>query len=234
MSRVRQLYAFLAKLPSVSRSSKSLTYLPQRRQVASQNVRWLSAFSNSLLSKSNSPLEVVDNQEKGSLELTWSDGEKLEFAKIFLRDHCRCQECFDAKSYNRLLEPYTLPLDVTPTSIQASDQSLEITWSDNHSSSYSFEYLKTVQQGLDHNVRHIEPTLWKVEDLVNGDLPRYDLMEVIEDEGTMWKWFLDLKKLGVTVLTNGGAAPGALNVCKEKIFGGYTKATHYGYVTWIS
>jgi len=232
MSRIRNMYALISKLST----SRCIAYLSQQQHAFSQNTRILNATCQRVFSSSSSSNdisntltpEVVDDKERGSLELRWSHGEKLEFAKIFLRDHCRCSECFNANSNNRLLEPYTIPLDVTPTNIQISEQSLEISWSDNHTSTYSFEYLRTVQRGLDQDVRYIKPTLWKVGDLKDGELPRYDLAEVVEDERTMWRWFLDLKKLGITILTNAGTTPGALNLCREKIFGGYYKATHYG------
>ena len=198
---------------------------PVRNSGRSNQSRYLSTKT---LTESNQKPKIIEDHGKGSIKVTWDDGIESEYANIFLRDQCKCSLCYNANSNSRLLEPYTLNLDVLPNRTVISGDTLSVSWSDGHQSSYPFEFLKNVQTGLDDDVRYLDPILWKSEHFQRNYFPTYSMSEIIGDEGLMLEWFTNLKRVGVTVLTGGGAEPGALDTIKEKLFGGYFKSTHYG------
>ena len=100
---------------------------------------------------------------------------------------------------------------------------------DSHST-YSYDFLKNVnsQSRLDDDVRYMNPILWKAEQFQRNGFPTYAMSDVIGNEESMLDWFIDLKRIGATVLTGAGDELGALDTIKEKLFGGYFKSTHYG------
>ena len=193
--------------------------------------RHFSTFAS--LATSVRPLpRIIESPDRGSITVHWCENgtEPSEYANIFLRDHCRCPLCYDSNSNSRLLEPYTLALDVSPKEITVDQSSVKITWSDKHNSVYSFNELKSLQSNLDDDVRYMDPILWKSEFFRRNGFPTYSMSDVIEDERIMLDWFTDLKRVGVTVLKGAGEGVGALQIIKDKLFGGYFKSTHYGYI----
>ena len=176
--------------------------------------------------------KIFEDHVRGSIKIAWEDGMESEYANIFLRDQCRCPLCYNSNSNSRLLEPYNLSLDISPikTVTDAVNRSLHISWSDGHESTYSFDFLKNVnlQSRLDDDVRYMNPILWKSEQFRRNGFPTYAMSDVIGDEESMLDWFTDLKRIGATVLTGAGDKPGALDVIRKNIFGGYFKSTHYG------
>ena len=176
---------------------------------------------------SNNLVNVIENKQKKRIQLEWDNGKVDEFANIFLRDHCKCPKCYDEFSSNRLQEVYTIPLDVEPVEVNVSQGSLNVNWSDNHLSEYSFDYLQNVQRGLNDDVRYLPPNLWKKCD-IEKHFPEYSLEDIVQNESTMLEWFLDLKQTGVTMIVDAGESLDVLDYCRDKLFGGYYKSSHYG------
>ena len=235
--RISHLFA---DLPNFTR--KAVTGLPRSmirnvsqqikksgRATGQQTHRYMSTRT---VMESKEKLKIYEDHARGSITVAWNDGTESEYANIFLRDQCRCPQCYNSNSNSRLLEPYTLPLDITPnnTVVDEVDRSLRVSWSDGHKSTYSFDFLKNVnsQSRLDDDVRYMNPILWKAERFQRNGFPTYAMSDVIGNEESMLDWFIDLKRIGATVLTGAGDKLGALDTIKEKLFGGYFKSTHYG------
>ncbi|XP_066923820.1 gamma-butyrobetaine dioxygenase-like [Clytia hemisphaerica] len=224
MRRVRRSLATLAKIKRKDFRTATTTPPLLNKPSEYKTRRLISTSHRGLYAPS-----VIENNENLSLKVSWDNGEESEFANIFLRDQCQCPSCFKVESYNRLLEPYTIPSDVKPKNIEITQNSINISWTDEHFSSYPFEYLQNIQKGLDDDVRYLEPIMWKSGYFKKNGFPTYDLSDLIENESAMLDWFLDLKRLGVTLLKGGEEKKGALELIKEKLFGGYFKSTHYGH-----
>jgi len=64
------------------------------------------------------------------LKLKWTDETETKFLGIWMRDHCKCQECFDVQSGQRMLQRHLIPLDIYPKSLNISNEKgLEVVWS---------------------------------------------------------------------------------------------------------
>ncbi|XP_058125189.1 uncharacterized protein LOC131281123 [Anopheles ziemanni] len=55
---------------------------------------------------------------------------------VWLRDHCRCAECYNATTFQRSYTILDLPLDIEPESCNINNERIDITWKDGHQSTY--------------------------------------------------------------------------------------------------
>ena len=61
---------------------------------------------------------------------------------IWLRDHCRCPECFHPKTKQRLLDTFAIPADIQPESVESTTEGLLVHWQpDGHTSLYPWRWL---------------------------------------------------------------------------------------------
>ncbi|KAF9578353.1 hypothetical protein BGW38_005890, partial [Lunasporangiospora selenospora] len=82
---------------------------------------------------------VKDNK----LHLSWEDGVTSRFHSFWLRDHCRCPECYHTVTKQRLFNTFKIPRDVTPTSATLTPTGVDIVWGyDNHKSHYTYSWLR--------------------------------------------------------------------------------------------
>lgn len=51
---------------------------------------------------------------KGLLTISFPDGKRTIFHSIWLRDHCRCSECFHSITKQRLVDTFKVPLNIVP------------------------------------------------------------------------------------------------------------------------
>lgn len=62
--------------------------------------------------------------------------ESLSVSYVWLRDHCRCEECYNEATFQRSTSILDLPLDVMPELCEIYDEKISIVWEDGHRSSY--------------------------------------------------------------------------------------------------
>ncbi|XP_050096184.1 trimethyllysine dioxygenase, mitochondrial [Anopheles aquasalis] len=65
--------------------------------------------------------------------------ETVRVSYVWLRDHCRCRECYNEATYQRSYSILDLPLDIQPLTTQINDREIIITWNDGHQSSYNVD-----------------------------------------------------------------------------------------------
>lgn len=81
---------------------------------------------------------------KGQLKLQWQAGQQLLSSPYQLRLHCRCAQCIDEHSGQKLLATNSIPTDISLTAIYPIGRyGLKLTFSDGHNTGiYTFDYLK--------------------------------------------------------------------------------------------
>lgn len=103
--------------------------------------------------------QVLENQ----IKINWSPYSSSKFHHVWLRDTCRCPECFHPSSKQKLISSADIPLNIKPASVNmTSDLSgIEVTWSHSlstdtqitqHKSKYDFEFLRKCDYS-DHSLR---------------------------------------------------------------------------------
>jgi DUF971 family protein len=85
------------------------------------------------MSQTPRPRDVKADTQNQQLVITWSDGRVQRYPYVALRGDCRCAECVDEMTGKRLLDPATIPADITIKAMQLTgNYALQITWSDGH------------------------------------------------------------------------------------------------------
>lgn len=69
------------------------------------------------------------------------EDEPIRISYIWLRDHCRCNECYNHVTFQRSLSILDIPEDVSPDSYEIQEQNLNVLWKDGHSSTYGLDFL---------------------------------------------------------------------------------------------
>ncbi len=89
----------------------------------------------------------IDSAELTSqgLSVTWSDAARAEFPLIWLRDHCRAPESYDAATNQRRVDTFAIPVDLAAETVAVGDAGaiLEVTWrQDDLTSCYDSDFLR--------------------------------------------------------------------------------------------
>lgn len=71
---------------------------------------------------------VTTDAKSRSVYITWASGITSKFHNIWLRDHCRCPQCYHPTTKQRLLNTFEIPSDAQPVSAEATTEGLLIHW----------------------------------------------------------------------------------------------------------
>lgn len=91
------------------------------------------SISKRYLTTHKSYLEVNDDKENHKFHYFW------------LRDHCRCDKCYNRVTEQVNLNVLDLPSDIQPKECHQVNKELIITWPDDHKSVFSLDWLKSVK-----------------------------------------------------------------------------------------
>ncbi|XP_063823872.1 trimethyllysine dioxygenase, mitochondrial [Ostrinia nubilalis] len=148
-----------------------------------------------------------------SVEITFGNGSIIKFEDCWLRDNCRCGECYNAETFQRSKHIVDIP-DSNIKSFCLDDSKLRVTWDDKHESLYYPDFLYQFDYTRWINSRRLKPKLWageSVKDMV-AEVP---MDEFLNTEGGAKKVFQSLLDYGIALIT--GAEPtleGTEPVCK--------------------
>lgn len=119
----------IARLPFLTQRSISTTFqrsraspIDQHRQQGSE-----AAFSAAATSSQDNPIVTIDGRE-GKVGVTWSSGIESKYHNVWLRDHCRCADCYHPQTKQRQLATFSIPLDIQPHSVEATTEGLLVHW----------------------------------------------------------------------------------------------------------
>nr|XP_022904847.1 gamma-butyrobetaine dioxygenase-like [Onthophagus taurus] len=200
-------------------SSTKLFKLINKSTISKVNFRFLSGLA-----------KVSSDQE--SLVVNY-DNKIDHFPLVWLRDNCRCNTCFHGPSQSRIINWNEFDVNVKVRSLQAKDenQKVEINWSDNHKSIYSFDWLKSRsfskedQEFYLKNLYIPQKKLWSNQQFLDV-MKVYEYEDIMTKDEKFYNWLMDLSTYGVVLLKN---APKDAMECKKiskKI--AFIKKTHYG------
>lgn len=71
---------------------------------------------------------VNTDAKSRSLYITWASGITSKFHNIWLRDHCRCPQCYHPVTKQRLLNTFEIPTDAQPVSAEPTTEGLVVQW----------------------------------------------------------------------------------------------------------
>ncbi|SPC67398.1 related to trimethyllysine hydroxylase [Ustilago sp. UG-2017b] len=71
---------------------------------------------------------VTTDAKSRSTYITWASGITSKFHNIWLRDHCRCPQCYHPTTKQRLLNTFEIAPDTQPVSVEATTEGLLVHW----------------------------------------------------------------------------------------------------------
>ena len=177
-------------------------------------------------------LSKATNVEDATV-LEWEDGTRSSFHHIWLRDHCRCSDCYNAETHQKELNLLDIP-NVIPKDIQTKEDELVITWPDDHVTRFTASWLR--QHTYDdagngelkpNSCEGVNLYLWDKEMIESNKPPYLRFGQVLEDE-------LEWLKLCETIIRYGFAfvreTPTQVQVLQQmgEALSGFVRNTHYG------
>jgi DUF971 family protein len=90
------------------------------------------------------PSDIKADTQQHLLAITWSDGPVMQYPFVALRGACRCAACIDEMTGEPILDPATIPDDITIKDMQlVGNYAVKIFWSDGHDTGlYTWQHLR--------------------------------------------------------------------------------------------
>ncbi|XP_058460482.1 trimethyllysine dioxygenase, mitochondrial [Malaya genurostris] len=148
---------------------------------------------------------MADTDERFFLTLhnTESD-QSVRVSYVWLRDHCRCNECYNHVTFQRSVCILDIPENMSPQSFKVDEKKLDVIWNDGHVSSYDLDFIFQSQFEVYRETllqEHAQPVLWD-RDLI-GLCPEYcrvSLSELICEDSAVTKVVKSLIAYGVAFI----------------------------------
>ncbi|XP_006820164.1 gamma-butyrobetaine dioxygenase-like [Saccoglossus kowalevskii] len=160
--------------------------------------------------------------------VTFADGLQSKYPYIWLLDNCLCSKCYIHSANQRRLLFSQLDFQAAPESvtITADGANLTVTWSKEHSSDYTADWLRTHQFDSSKPDEAAEPHLniWGAE-MVNT-IPTYNFESVMNDDAELYKWLNSLNTTGLALIKNVPRKVGQNERIANRV--SYLRPTNYG------
>ena len=131
--------------------------------------------------------------EKVTVELPLGDNSlhlpcaPCEVNYIWLRENCRCSQCYSADFFQTWVHPHKIPADIRPHSATISSDGLRVSWPDGHISDYNLEWLR--EHVYPYRSTENAPFLWERDTLALEDIPRVQYADFMNpDESGVKVW----------------------------------------------
>lgn len=203
--------------------------------------RFLSQNSNVAGATSAAPTsrflvqKLEKKSEHGMLHVTWSNNSMNRYPFAYLRDICRCPECFHESSLQRSFDTVgKLDLNILPEKyeVMPHGNQIVITWPDGHTSTFDSEWLHSRRLSDRKGSNTERSTLnrdgvefWNAEKL-QDKIPRIDFHQLMEDDRSLFDWLKSLHGVGIALVTNAPQKVGQTEKLSDRV--GHFKTTHYG------
>ena len=139
-----------------------------------------------------------------------SSGSKNQYDLPFLwlRDNCQCDECRIVETQEKQFLLHSVPVNISPKSIEVKDENLLILWPDNHKSIIPLS--KIEQSGKS---RYVEHKTW-----TDKFIPeKYDWSKFLDDTDFATEALKTFISFGVIILSNTPKEPNSLELLSKRL-----------------
>jgi len=175
--------------------------------------------------KTSLPVSNIDNRK---VVVGFENGDWGRFHHIWLRDHCRCPQCYHPITKQRLVNTFEIPRDVKPVKVESKLEGLEVTWPATipHTSFYPWSWLK--RNSYDPPLQRRESSekiLWGAK--IEQSPPTVSYADVMSEtnEG-LFKWLSHVDKFGFCFVSGVPQTTEATEEMARRI--GFIRETQYG------
>ncbi|MDC0071746.1 TauD/TfdA family dioxygenase [Gammaproteobacteria bacterium] len=142
-----------------------------------------------------------------SVILSTDSNKQYDLPFLWLRDNCQCDECRITETEEKQFLLHTVPVDISPKSVEVKDQSLFILWPDNHQSLISLD--KIEESGKS---RYPEHKSWSSKFTPT----RFDWSEFLTDKNIASEALKTFVSFGVIILNNAPKEPNTLELLSKR------------------
>ncbi|KAJ3477168.1 hypothetical protein NLI96_g10656 [Meripilus lineatus] len=219
----------LTSIPSVACRNISLLGQAKRSQPISKPLRVPVRCQATIAPEQTFAQEVpVSRVDDRKVAVSFGPEQWTRFHHFWLRDHCRCPECFHPVTKQRLVNTFEIPSDVAPAKVESKPEGLEVIWqtSTPHVSVYPWAWLrKNAYDPAPGQANSSDKVLWGAK--IKQDPPTVPYADVMSsnDKG-LFKWLSNIDKYGFSFVSGVPATTEATEELTERI--GFIRETQYG------
>ena len=141
--------------------------------------------------------------KKDSAILTIGSNKQYELPFLWLRDNCQCEECRIIETQEKQFLLHTVPVDISPNSVEIKDESIIVLWPDNHQSVIPLSQIE--ESGKPRYPKH---KLW-----TDKFTPRkFDWSKFLDDKEIALEALKTFVSFGAIILNNAPTKPDSLEV----------------------
>ncbi|KAL4950955.1 putative trimethyllysine dioxygenase [Aspergillus filifer] len=167
-----------------------------------------------------------------SLPLTVTQRERGEFGQFWLRENCRCDQCMNKETRQRIVDTFSIPPDIKVTHFISGNLGVRVTFSDGHVSTYEHEWLKIHQFRKRAELRKLKWTPkfrpFKTMDptVKYPEYPTVSYKTVMEHDHGLYSWLRKIHEYGFCFVKDTPVTPEATEALLRRI--AFIRHTHYG------
>jgi|TARA_B100000959_G_scaffold202142_1_gene211547 gamma-butyrobetaine dioxygenase len=145
--------------------------------------------------------------KKDSVILSTGSNKQYDLPFLWLRDNCQCDECRIIETQEKQFLLHTVPIDISPKSVEVKDESLFVLWPDKHKSVIALD--KIEKSG---KTRYPEHKLW-----TSNFTPRsFDWSEFLDNKEIALEALRTFVSFGVIILNNAPKEPNSLELLSKR------------------
>ncbi|KAL5003958.1 hypothetical protein ScPMuIL_017414 [Solemya velum] len=135
----------------------------------------------------------------GGIELR-TDNDLLTLPFIWLRDHCRCQICYNYKTNQKKVENLDCDLSIEPRSVEYDGVQLSLIWPDDHKTTFETDWLLShvFHSGYKKKVPFF---LWNKDVMTANPPPRIGYEDHMNTSMALKRSIFNILKFGYTIVT---------------------------------
>ena len=145
--------------------------------------------------------------KKDSVILSTNSNKQYDLPFLWLRDNCQCDKCRITETQEKQFLLHTVPVDISPKSVEIKDEKLFVLWPDNHQSVIPLNQIE--ESG---KPRYPEQKSW-----TSRFTPRrFDWSKFLEDDEIALKALTNFVSFGAIILKNAPKEPDSLEVLSKR------------------
>ncbi|KAI8913223.1 hypothetical protein EDD86DRAFT_199982 [Gorgonomyces haynaldii] len=133
------------------------------------------------------------------IRITFGDGTMSNFHPFWLRDHCKCPQCWHQVTKQRLVDTVQIPDDIAVKSMHTVNGTVQIEWDGGHKSTFDLDWLKHHAYSPPTKEEPKTIHLWG-RDLAQS-LPETPYDAVMSGDDGLKQWLLNIEKYGIGLVT---------------------------------
>ena len=146
--------------------------------------------------------------KKDSVILSTDSSKEYDLPFLWLRDNCQCDECRIIETQEKQFLLHTVPVDISPKSVEIKEEKVFVLWPDNHQS-----VIPLIQIEESGKPRYPERKSWTSKFTPT----RFDWSEFLDEEEIALEALKTFVSFGAIILKNAPKEPNSLEVLSRRL-----------------